>query len=161
MVCFMLIQEIFLLSLEYYDLFPTLHECYVSYKYIQSEQYKGGRSAQHLQSTDWQRDTSAAFSLLSPPPFSDNRLLPNSKKCWGLKSIFLSSQKVEGRWLASFYFPSFCSLTMKRWRIDQGRDFSVLTVGSEIFNSGTPLGHSCPPQHNSHCGGLRMGRFLT
>ena len=71
MVCFMLIQEIFLLSLECYDLFPTLHECYVSYKYIQSEQYKGGSSAQHLQSTERQRDTRPAFSLLSPPSFFD------------------------------------------------------------------------------------------
>ena len=38
---------------------------------------------------------------------------------------FLFSQQLEGRWLASFYFPSFCSLvrppalTMKTWRIVQ------------------------------------------
>ena len=38
---------------------------------------------------------------------------------------FLFSQHLEGRWLASFYFPSFCSLvrppalTMETWRIVQ------------------------------------------
>ena len=54
---------------------------------------------------------------------------------------FLFSQQLEGRWLASFYFPSFCSLvrppalTMKTWRIVQVASPRTGKTKVEIFQS--------------------------
>ena len=127
------------LSLDWPDISPTHHEYSVSRAIEKKHQHPHITyhiSAYSLSSikeagvptspVHWETARHKA-SLLSPlsPFLLRQQVATKQLKMLRPQINFLFSQQREGRWLASFYFPSFCSLvrppalTMKTWRIVQ------------------------------------------